>query len=105
MSGQAAMLMMIGAMHLLGLLCAAALLIPALRSPDARDQGEDGSSGGGGSGVQPPRHPDAPRGGLPLPDAIPARVRLRDHRRLAELLPRPSRRRTREPERSPQRVG
>ena len=98
------MLMMIGAMHLLGVLCAAALLIPALRSPDARDQGDDGP-GGGGPGLERPRRPDAPPGGLPLPDATPARVRLRDHRRLADRLPRPARRTTHEPDRAPQRVS
>src|SRR5438270_14099389 len=32
--------------------------------------------------------PDAPRGGIPLEDAVPARVRLRGEERLADLLPR-----------------
>lgn len=38
------------------------------------------SDGGGGSGPEPPPpSPDAPRGGIPLPDAEQARARRRDH--------------------------
>jgi hypothetical protein len=104
MSGEAAMLLMIAGMHLLGLVCAAALLIPALRGPDNPPPGDGGSDGGWGRRKETPPRPSKPRGGLPLPDAVPARVRLRDHRRLAELLPRPARRQVREPERTPVRV-
>ena len=39
-----------------------------------------------------------------LPDAVPARVRLRDHRRLADLIPRPARRAAPEPRPHPRRV-
>jgi hypothetical protein len=46
-----------------------------------------------------------PGGGLPLPDAEPARVRLRDHRPLRERLPARERRPAREPERRPVRAG
>jgi hypothetical protein len=104
MSGDAAMLAMIAGMHLLGLLCAAALLIPALRGPKLPPPGEGGSDGGGGRGPDRPPAPSKPRGGLPLPDSVPARVRLRDHRRLAELLPGHERRPAREPAPSPRRV-
>ena len=43
----------------------------------------DGGDGGGGTGPEPPSPPPPfrPRGGLPLPDAEPAKIRLRDHRR------------------------
>jgi hypothetical protein len=52
---------------------------------------------------EPPR-PDHPRGGIPLDDAVPARVRLRGEARLADLLPMRSRRPAREPERAPART-
>ena len=40
-----------------------------------------------------------------VPDAVPARVRLRDHGRLSELLPGSERRPAREPQRTPVRTG
>jgi hypothetical protein len=69
--------------------------------PDSSD--EDGG-GGRGPKTDPPVLPDAPRGGIPLPDADPARVRLRDHDRPV-LTPRPARRGPREPEPAPRRRG
>jgi hypothetical protein len=103
MSGDAQLMLMIAGMHLLGLVVAAALLLPALRDrPEAGPGSDGGSDGGGGHG---PPHPSAPStgpgGGLPLPDALPASVRLRDHKRLADHHPRPERRPAREPERTP----
>ena len=60
------------------------------------------SDDGWGKGPRPPRTPpDDPRGGIPLDDAVPARVRLRGHARLSDLLPARERRPTREPERRP----
>ncbi len=47
------MLLMISLMHLVGLLCAGALLIPALRGPDAPDSGSDGRGGGGPGNRRP----------------------------------------------------
>jgi hypothetical protein len=67
--------------------------------PDCRDA--DG--GGGGTPPEPPMPPAAPRGGIPLPDADPARVRARDHLR-RDLGPTRKRRATREPEHTPQRA-
>jgi hypothetical protein len=101
-------MLMIAGVHLLGLACVAVLMIPALRDgptppPGPSDSGSD--EGGGPGPKRPPKRPDPPRGGLPLPDAIPARARLRDHRRLHELLPSRERRPTREPEREPVRTG
>lgn len=106
MSGDLELMLMIAGMHLLGLVCAAALLLPALRGgPDLPPHNDRDSDDGWGHG--PPRRPtpsDSPRGGLPLPDAVPATVRLRDHQRLSELLPRRERRPAREPDREPVRT-
>jgi hypothetical protein len=45
-----------------------------------RPPGEGGGGGsGGGPEPEPPPRPPGPIGGIPLPDAEPARVRLRDH--------------------------
>jgi hypothetical protein len=58
---------------------------------------DDASDGGGGTDLSArPLAPVPPRGGLPLPDAAPARVRVRDHR-----APGWSRRRLRDPSREP----
>jgi hypothetical protein len=59
---------------------------------------------GWGTGPKGP-HPEplGPRGGIPLDDAAPARVRLRGRGTLAEKLAVPRRRQTREPERRPAR--
>lgn len=103
MSGELGLLLMIAGMHFLGLVFAAALLIPALRAgPDIPPRSEHDSDDGWGHG--PPKGPTPsgpPSGGLPLPDALPARVRLRDHRRLSDLLPGRERRPAREPSRAP----
>lgn len=85
---------------------AAALFVPAVLSRFLSSQGpsdsdsEDG--GGGGGGTRPPPTPPSPSpGGVPLDDAQPARVRLRDGRRLAQRLPARQRRPAREPARVP----
>jgi hypothetical protein len=76
-------------------------LYPTDGGPPADES--DGDDGGGrGPHPEPPRPPTAPRGGLPLPDARPARIRLRDHGRPV-LTPRRARRAVREPDRSPKR--
>jgi hypothetical protein len=77
------------------------ILYPADGDSPADDSGDDGG-GGRGPHPEPPKPPDAPRGGLPLPDAQPARIRLRDHGRRV-LTPHRQRRPAREPERSPRR--
>jgi hypothetical protein len=70
--------------------------------------GPSDTNPGDGWGKGPPgpelHGPEKPRGGIPLDDAAPARVRLRGHGRLADLLPRRPRRPAREPERSPVRI-
>ena len=103
MSGDVELMLMVAGMHLLGLVCAAALILPALRNePGMPPRGERDSDDGWGHGPpRPPSPSERPTGGLPLPDAEPAGVRLRDHRRLGELLPRRERRPAREPIREP----
>src|ERR1700722_636998 len=85
----------IAAVHIVGLACVGVLLLPALRDDSAAVQGTDGESddGWGGGAKPPPPRPKLPPGGIPLPDSIPAGVRLRDHDRLGDKLP-PRERRT-----------
>ncbi|MBV9195646.1 MAG: hypothetical protein JO168_16010 [Solirubrobacterales bacterium] len=107
MNGDAQLLLMIAGVHVLALGCVAVLMIPALRDgPDSPPRSSDsGSDEGWGRGPRrPPRPPEPPRGGIPLPDAVPAGVRLRDHQRLADHRPRRERRPAREPERRPVRT-
>jgi hypothetical protein len=106
MSGEYQLLLIIAVMHLLGLGCVAVLVVFALRQ--GTDEGSRGESGADDGWGNEPRHPpqtfDHPWGGVPLPDAIQSRWRLRDHRALPELLPRRQRRPAREPERRPTRA-
>jgi hypothetical protein len=96
-------------LHLLMLVLAGVLLVGAVRAKPTspwKDQGpEDGDDGG--SDRLRPTPPSRPRGGIPipLPDAVPARVRLRGPGRLADLLPRRERRPAREPARDPVRIA
>jgi hypothetical protein len=106
MTGDVQLLLWIAGVHLLGLGCVAVLLIPALKDnpiPNRRADGE-GDDGWGRGPNPPPQPPKPPRGGIPLADAEPARVRLREPGRLADQLPHRERRRTREPERAPERL-
>jgi hypothetical protein len=107
MSGDYQLLLMIAVMHLLGLACVGVLIMLALT------QGEDGPPGSGETGSddgwgneprRPPQPSDRPWGGIPLPDAKQSRLRLRDDRKLLDLLPRRDRRPAREPDRVPTRV-
>ncbi len=105
MPADAQIVVLVGALHVVGLVLAAALILVCLRSDplserSARDDGEEG--GGGGSDRPAPRAPDRPRGGgLPLPDAVPARVRLRGPAPLTVGTERPIRRPGHEPLRRP----
>ena len=88
---------------MIGLVCVALLLYPALKDkpvgPDHRsDEGEDGWGRGP---KRPPSPPTPPRGGIPLPDAQPAGIRLREHGRLGERLPARQRRPAHQPVRRP----
>ena len=102
MSSAAQLVLMIGGMHILGLICAAALILPALKDqPQPPPPPGGGSDGGGGLRRTAPDMPVKPHGGMPLPDAEQTRIRFREPGRLADRVPRPERRPTREPERSP----
>lgn len=107
MGDETLLVALLGALHLLGFGFAAVLLLPLLRDerivPAARSDEED-EGGGGNDRVRPPA-PRGPRGGgIPLPDAVPARVRLREPVRLADLLPPPARRREHAPTPAPTRI-
>ncbi len=81
----------------------ALFFVPALlyrRSGSSPGSCED-DDGGWGPGPDPPLSPpETPRGGLPRPDAEPARIRVRDHTgpEFDRVIPR---RPAREPERTP----
>lgn len=100
-----------GSLHLVGLGLGMVLLLPLLReetvAPWAPPQEDDDGGGGGNDRVlpDPPRGPSS--GGLPLPDAVPARVRLRSGERLADHVAprerRPAHPATPSPRRVPQR--
>jgi hypothetical protein len=74
-------LLMVG-MHLLALAAAAALVYLAVHeaNPPLDPPPDDGPSQDGGSAIPRPR----PRGGPPLLDATPARIRLRGPARLGD---------------------
>ncbi len=95
---------LIGGLHIIGLMFAMALVWHFMRTDPADSwppPSEDGGGGGGNMRPEPPA-PVRPRGGgLPLPDAVPARVRLREPGRLADHRPRRERRPSREPVRTP----
>jgi hypothetical protein len=96
-------LLMIAGVHLLGLACVAVLMFSALREgPAEPPQSSSDSDDGRGNKPRLPRAPSGrPRGGIPLPDAEQARIRLREHGRLTDRLPRRVRRPAREPRRTP----
>jgi hypothetical protein len=85
----------------LPLVFAAPILGPTVcyRSAGSASDSSDADAGGGSGPHQPSPRPTAPRGGVPLPDADQATVRVRDHAS-AELSVATPRRRTREPERT-----
>jgi len=90
------LVVLLGGLHLLGLGFAGLMLLPVLRDeqvPPIAHPGGNEDDEGGGSDRLGPLAPSGPRdGGLPLRDAVPARVRLREPARLADLLPEPARR-------------
>ena len=108
MSGADQLVLLIAGLHLFALVCVALLLLPALRDVNDRPPGGPEGDDGGGRGPGGPKLiPPRPSGGLPLPDAIPARVRLREPGRLGAKLPARERRPAREPaqpERTPSRT-
>ncbi len=107
MSGDTQLMLMIAGVHFLAMACVALLLIPAMRDGqwNTTSRSDTDSDEGWGRGPKrPPSKPEPPRGGIPLPDAQPARVRLRERGRLADRLPGRERRPAREPARTPVRI-
>src|SRR5215208_7954505 len=108
MSPDEELMLIFGALHLVALALGVLLFVMFLRS-DTTDGGDgaeedEGGGGGGGSDRISGAPKTSPSGGIPLPDAEPAPVRLRGHEKLADLRPRPDRRRVTEPDRTPRRV-
>ena len=107
MSEGVQLVLWIAGVHLIGFLCVAVLMLPALREdPGGTGDGQydDGEDGWGHGPRTPPTPPAPPRGGIPLPDAVPASVRLREPGRIGEHLPSRERRPVREPARRPERA-
>jgi hypothetical protein len=100
MSADEQLVLIFGGLHLVALILGVLLFVLFLRS-DSLDGGSDPEEGEGGGGGGSDRIHDRPKtspsGGIPLPDAEPAPVRLRGPGRLADLLPSPDRRRVAEP--------
>jgi hypothetical protein len=100
------LMVLFGVLHLIGLGLAAFLLVMFLRSETTQawsPPDDDGGGGGGNDRLRPRRPPGPDPGGLPLPDAVAARVRLREPVRLGDLLPAPERRPAHPPRRAPDR--
>src|SRR3954471_21493300 len=106
MSPDEELMLIFGSLHLIALVLGALLFVLFLRSDGAggNEPPEEDEGGGGGSDRSSDTPKTSPSGGIPLPDAEPAPVRLRGHQRLADLLPKPDRRRVTEPEPARRRV-
>jgi hypothetical protein len=72
----------------------AVIFIPMLvcRGSSSNDDDDGRDDGHGGESPPPPPRPTGPSDGVPLPDAQPSRVRLRDHARISDGRPRRTRR-------------
>jgi hypothetical protein len=107
MTGDVRLLFIITGIHVFGFAAVVVLMFPAIRegwhTPPDGSSGESDDGWGRGPDTPPASPPPAPDGGLPLPDAVPARVRFREPGRLADRLPPRERRPAREPVRVPQR--
>jgi hypothetical protein len=106
MSEGVQLVLWIAGVHLIGFVCVVVLMLPALREDSDGSNGpwDEGDDGWGRDPGTPPIPPAPPRGGIPLPDAVPAAVRLRQPGRLGDQLPARERRPTREPARRPVRA-
>jgi hypothetical protein len=94
------LMVIFGALHLVALVLGAVLFLMFLRSDTGSrfKPPEDDDGGGGGNDRIGGGPKSSPSGGIPLPDAVQSRIRLRSpHQRLVDLRPRPARRRVPEP--------
>jgi hypothetical protein len=101
MSPDEELMVIFGALHLVALVLGVVLFVMFLRSEagSGRRPPEDDDGGGGGNDRLGGGPKTSPSGGIPLPDAVQPRFRLRGHERLADLRPRHERRRVVEPAR------
>ena len=101
------LIVIFASLHLVALVLGGLLFAMFLRSDNesgSREPDDEDDPGGGGNDRLGGSPKTSPSGGIPLPDAQPAPIRLRGPGRLADLLPRPERRRVAEPDRTPRRV-
>jgi hypothetical protein len=100
------LILIFGVLHFGALALGAVLFVLFLRSGDGvHEPPEDDEPGGGGNDRVSDRPPtSSPSGGLPLPSAEQAHVRLRGHEKLRDSHAGPARRPAREPARTPHRV-
>jgi hypothetical protein len=91
MGDETLLVALLGGLHLLGMGFGALLLLPCLRDeqilPHARRDDEEDGGGGGNDRLRPPPPSGPSGGGIPLPDSVPASVRLREPARLGDLVP------------------
>jgi hypothetical protein len=100
------LMLIFGALHLIALALGVVLFVMFLRADTTSEwqPPDDEDPGGGGNDRSTDRPKPCPTGGIPLPDAQQAQVRLRpSHGRLADGYPRRERRPAREPRRVPER--
>ena len=94
------LMVIFGALHLVALGLGAVLFVMFVRADRGSHRGpsdDDEAGGGGGNDRISNRPKNSPSGGIPLPDAVPPRFRLRGTDRLRDLRGRPDRRRVVEP--------
>ena len=95
MSPDEELMVIFGVLHLIALALGVVLFMMFLRSDATsswKPPDEDEGGGGGGNDRLPSTPKPKPTGGVPLPDADPARARLRGHDKLPDTHPRPLRR-------------
>jgi hypothetical protein len=101
------LIVIFASLHLVALILGGLLFALFLRSDaerDSHDPEEEDEGGGGGNDRNGDRPKTSPSGGIPLPDADPAPIRLRGPGRLSDLRPRRTRREPAHPHRTPRRV-
>jgi hypothetical protein len=89
------LMVIFGALHIIALALGVVLFMMFLKSDSTsswKPPEEDEGGGGGGNDRLPSTPKPKPTGGVPLPDADPARSRLRGHEKLRDVRPRPLRR-------------
>jgi hypothetical protein len=89
------LMVIFGALHVIALALGVVLFMMFLRSDTTsswKPPEDDEGGGGGGNDRLPSRPKPRPTGGVPLPDADPARARLRGPARLCDFSPQPLRR-------------